>query len=301
MYQMISIGDITIDLYFQGDSITQDDGRFQLAVGGKYYSDFFHLSLGGSGANIAIHASNLGLDSAVVAKVGETTFKNVIVQHLIKRSVSTEFLYFDRDHISISSILLTKSGERTIIKHSDPKKHIEIPESAYEPIRKTPLIFIGNAPDISVDERHQLIKKLKTETNTIALNFGSKDCQKGLKSLQQLINDVDILVLNRYEYADLIDKKADKLDLTKNQLKELGSDKLLLLITDSKDGSYAYLGNEVFHQEAVKVSKIADATGAGDAFTSAFLYKYSQLKDIQESLVFASDYASQILTKVGAN
>ncbi|KXK11881.1 MAG: aminoimidazole riboside kinase [Microgenomates bacterium OLB23] len=122
MYQLIAIGDITIDQYFRGDSFTIDNDRFSLALGGKYYSDFFHLSLGGSGANIAIHGAQLGLDSAVVAKVGETTFKNVIVQNLIKKTVSTEFLYFDRDYMSISTILLAPSGERTIIKHSDPKK-----------------------------------------------------------------------------------------------------------------------------------------------------------------------------------
>ncbi|MBP9816271.1 carbohydrate kinase family protein [Candidatus Woesebacteria bacterium] len=301
MYQLIAIGDITIDQYFKGESLTQEGDRFSLVIGGKYYSDFFHLSLGGSGANVAIHGAYLGLDTAVVAKVGETTFKNVVVQNLIKKTVSTEFLSFDKDHISISTILLAANGERTIIKHSDPKKNIDINETAIEHIKQCPLIFVGNMPDITVDIRHALIKKIKTPENRVAINFGSKDCQKGLKALRQLINDVDTLFLNRYELGDLLEKDGKKLDLTKNQLKELGVEKTLLVVTDSKGGSYAYTEDEVFHQEAVSVPKILDATGAGDSFTAAFLYKYSQLKNIQESLAYASEYASQILTKIGAN
>lgn len=301
MYQLIAIGDITIDQYFQGESITQENGRFNLAIGGKYYSDFFHLSLGGSGANVAIHGAQLGLDTAVIAKVGESTFKNVIVQNLIKKTVSTEFLYFDRDHISISTILLAPNGERTIIKHSDPKKTIEINETAIEHVKQCPIIFIGNLPDISVAERHSLIKKLKTKENCIAINFGSKDAQKGLKGLQQLIKDVDILFLNRFELGDLLEKDGAKLDLTKNVLKELGVTDTMLVVTDSKAGANVYTDTDVFHQDAVPVQKIIDATGAGDAFTAAFLHKYTQLKNIQESLAYASEYASQILTKIGAN
>ncbi len=301
MYQLISIGDITIDQYFQGKSFTQENGRFSLAIGGKYYSDYFHLSLGGSGANIAIHGAHLGLDTAVVAKVGEATFKNVIVQNLIKKTVSTEFLYFDRDHISISTILLSSTGERTIIKHSDPKTSIEINETAIEHVKQCPLIFVGNMPDISVAARHTLIKKIKTTENCVAINFGSKDAQKGLSSLSTLINDVDMLFLNRFELGDLLGKDGEKLDLKKNQLKELNIEKTMVIVTDSNNGSYVYTQDAVHHQEAVPVNKIVDATGAGDAYTTAYLYKYSQLKNIQESMAFASEYASQILTKVGAN
>jgi len=301
MYQLIAIGDITIDEYFKGDSITQEKGRFSLAIGGKYYSDFFHLSLGGSGANVAIHGAQLGLDTAVVAKVGEATFKTVIVQNLIKKTVSTEFLYFDKDHISVSAILLSSTGERTIIKHSDPKKSLDIHETALQHIKQCPLIFIGNMPDISVSERHALVKNIKTKDNCVAINFGSKDSQKGLNELKPLIQDVDMLFLNRYELGDLLGTDGAKLDLKKNQLTALGVTDTMLIVTDSGNGSNVYTEKEIFHQDAVEVTKIVDATGAGDAFTTAFLYKYSLLKNVQESLVFAAEYASQILTKIGAN
>lgn len=301
MYQLISIGDITIDQYYQSDSLTQEKDRFSLVIGGKYYSDFFHLGLGGSGANVAIQGTSLGLDTAVVGKVGEGTFKNVIVQHLIKRTVSTEFLYFDKDYVSISTILLSKSGEKTVVKHSDSKKHIELSETAIEHIKQCPLIFMGNLPDISVAERASLIKKVKSPENIVAMNFGSKDSEKGVEGLSSLIELADIVILNRYEYGDLIGKDGANVDLEKNQHKALKSSPSLIVISDGAKGAYAYSSTDVYYKEAVSVKNIVDTTGAGDAFTAAFLYKYSQLKQVEESLGFANEHASKVLGKIGAN
>ena len=50
MYDLISIGSISIDMYFQGDSLTNDGTRFNLAIGGKYLVEHFHGGLGGGAA-----------------------------------------------------------------------------------------------------------------------------------------------------------------------------------------------------------------------------------------------------------
>lgn len=301
MYQLVAIGDITVDLFFQGKTLTQDKERFNLAIGGKYYTDAFHHGLGGSAANVSIHAAQLGMDSAVVAKVGESAFKNMIVQHLAKKTVSTEFLYFDREHLSISSILLTPSGERTIIKYSDPKEHIHLGDHAIDRIKRSSIIFMGNLPDISIAERLKLLKAVRSTENLVALNFGTRDCELGVSKLSGLIEAVDVLFLNRFELAHLLGTAADKIDLKKDQLKALKVDLKILVVTDGGNGSYAYTSEEMYHQPAEKVKQVIDATGAGDAFTAAFLVKYAEAKDIPKSLESGSKYSSKILSKIGAN
>ncbi len=301
MYQLVAIGDITVDVYFQGESLTHDKGRFNLAIGGKYYSDAFHHGLGGSAANVSIHASQLGLDSAVVAKVGENAFKNMIVQNLAKKTVSTEFLYFDRNHMSLSTILLSSSGERTIIKYSDPKEHIYVNDHAIERIMRSEIVFMGNLPDVSIAERKKLMNAVNTEDNLTAINFGNKDCEQGVKKLTGLISTVDLLIVNKYEFATLIGQKPDKIDLKKNHFKAVASDITAVIVTDSANGSYAYTKDDVFYHDAGKVTKIVDSTGAGDAFTAAFLSKYSDTKDIEMSLESATEYAMKVLSKIGAN
>ena len=301
MYQLVAIGDITVDLYYQSESLTREKDRFSLAIGGKYYSEYFHHGLGGSAANIAIHASNLGLDTAVVAKVGENAFKNMIVQTLAKKTVSTEFLYFDRNHISISSILLSPSGERTIIKHSDPKEHIYLGEHATDRVMRSDMVFMGNLPDVPIVERKKLLSAVKSSENLIGINFGTKDAENGLSKLKTLISKADMLFLNRHEYAALIGTQSSKVNLKANQHKKLGLNIDVLVITDGPDGSFAYTDKDVYSYDAPKVKNVIDATGAGDSFTAAFMVKYGETKNIDQSIESATEYAAKVLTKVGAN
>lgn len=301
MYQLVAIGDITVDMFFQGKSLTQDNEHFNLVIGGKYYADAFHHGLGGSAANVAIHGAQLGLDSAVVSKVGENAFKNIVVQTLARKTVSTEFLQFDRDHVSISSILLSPSGERTVIKYSDPKDHIDIGEHALERIRRSGIVFMGNLPYVSVSERTKFMKSVRSETNVLGINFGSNDCRNGVAKLQSLIEASDILFLNRYELGDLLGKKGETLKLEDNLLKDLNTSLNMLVVTDGKDGSYAYTADTVYSQPAVKVLKVVDTTGAGDAFTTAFMVRYADNKNIQDALAQASEYSAKIIGKIGAN
>lgn len=301
MYQLVAVGDITIDLFYKGETLTQQKDRFHLAIGGKYYTDEFHHSLGGSAANISIHAAELGMDAAAVAKVGENAFKNLIVQGLIKRTVSTEFLHFDRQHTSISTILLTPSGERTVIKYSDPKEHIYVNDHAIDRIKRSGIIFMGNLPDVSITERETFLKDVRSSENLLAINFGSRDCAQGLTKLKSLISSVDVLFLNKFEYCELTKTTPSKINLQKNLLKEMKTKNKVLVVTDGSQGSHAYTDEAEYHQDAAKVNGVIDCTGAGDAFTAAFLIKYSDNSDIQQSLEFASEYAGKILKKVGAS
>ncbi|OGK37987.1 hypothetical protein A3F32_01310 [Candidatus Roizmanbacteria bacterium RIFCSPHIGHO2_12_FULL_42_10] len=301
MYGLIAVGDITMDLYFRGDSLTQENGRFSLAIGGKYYSEIFYSGIGGSAANVSIHAAQLGFDTAPVATVGENSFKNIIVQSLVKKTVSTEFLHFEHEHMSIAAILLAHNGEKTSIKYTDPKEHIFVPEHALERIKKSRIIFMGNLSDVSIAERETFLRSVHSQDNLVALNFGAKDCEKGLSGLKKLIDNARILILNKYELCALIHKKPETVDLSKNHFSLVHTGLDVLVITDGKNGSYAYTANQVYEQPASPVEKVVDATGAGDAFTAAFLVRYAQDGQIEEALSAASQYAAKQLLDIGAN
>ena len=288
-------------MYFQGDSLTQEDGRFSLAIGGKYYSEMFHSGLGGSAANVSIHGSHLGLDSAAVATVGENSFKNIIVQTLIKKSVSTEFLHFEREYTSISSILLSPGGERTVIKYTDPNEHINLTSHAIDRIKSAGIVFMGNLPDVAIAERANFLKGVKSESNIVAINFGAKDCEKGVAALAPLLTHIDSVFLNKYEFAELIKKDAAKLDLATNHFKAVPGSQRMIVVTDGANGSYVYTKDEVTYKQASKLQRLVDATGAGDAYTAAFLAKYAETHSIDESLASASDYSAKQLSSIGAN
>src|SRR3990167_852380 len=120
MYDLITIGDITMDLYFKGNDLIAKNDNFILTCGAKYSADTFYDGLGGGAANVGVNASNLGLNTAVVAKIGENSFKQIMLQKLIKKRVSTEFIIYEKTYYNLSTILVHKTGERTVIHYVTP-------------------------------------------------------------------------------------------------------------------------------------------------------------------------------------
>ena len=301
MYDLVVMGDITVDLYYKGRDLTHDKERFHLAYGGKYYAEEFHQTLGGSGANIAINGSMLGLNSAVVSKVGETGLKNMIIQYLVKKNVSTEFLIFDRIYTSISTILLGEDGERTIIKYNDEKISYPLSPTALERVKKSSIIFMGNLHDIPMKERIDTLIKIDMPENLIALNLSAQDCERGVAKMESLLEHANILFLNRYEFAALVNIAPDKLNLEKNQFDALGVKMDILVVTDSSHGSFAYTSERTYVCPAAKLKIIVDATGAGDAFTSGFLAQYKRTQNIQSALEAGSENSARVLKKIGGH
>jgi sugar/nucleoside kinase (ribokinase family) len=301
MYDLISIGDITVDLFFKGQSLTQKDDRFYLAVGGKYICDFFYESVGGGGANVATGCANFGLNTAVLGKVGENSFKQIIIQKLIKKGVSTEFLLNDEEYLNISTILLTQAGDRSIIHYLTPQKPLQLTGIIKQHLLKTKMVYMGNLPDVSIVERKQLLKHFKENNIPICLNLGVTDCRRPLKEVFDLIQLANIFIINTHEFSDLIKKDYEKINWQTNLLKFINFTDQILILTDGERGSYLYYQNNVIHQEAIKPKKIVDSTGAGDAFTSGFLSSYFKEKNPIKALKTASEYASRILEKMGGN
>jgi sugar/nucleoside kinase (ribokinase family) len=228
MYDLVTFGDITMDLFFKGENLTFKEDRFQLALGGKYFVNQFHESLGGGGANVAVGAAHFGLTTAVCARVGESVFKQVIVQKLVKKNVSTEFLIHEKNHLNISSILLAEKGERTIINYQTHESDYTLNPLMLNHILESKMIFIGNLPDVSISDKLTIMKKCKENDIPIVLNLGVEDCRKDRKDLDLLLDLVDVCIVNKYEYADMIKKKADGLDLTKDCAKEINFQKKFL-------------------------------------------------------------------------
>jgi len=300
MLDLISIGNITIDLFFKGDSLTQKDKRFQLALGGKYVTQYFHESLGGGGANVAIGARRNGLKTAVIAKIGDNPFKNIIIQKLKKEKVSTELLQRKKEYTAISSILLGQKGDRSIINYETPRQHLFASNKIMNNLLDTKAVYLGNLPDVLLSERTQVLSYLRTNNILTIVNLGVKDCRREIKQLEPFLNKINILILNAHEFSELVKKKYEDIDFKKKINKYRFLKDKILIITDGKKGSYAF-DNKRYYQKALKVENIIDTTGAGDAYTSAFIAHYLQTKDIQASMEKGSRYASKILLRIGAN
>lgn len=302
MYDLISIGNISVDMYFQGESLTHDDTRFNLAIGGKYLTDYFHEGLGGGGANVAIGVKKLGFHTAVMAKIGNNQFKKLITQHLEDHVVCMKLCQHEEEYLKISSILLSPKGERTIVNYETPHEHLIQNDEALKALCNTRMVYMSNLPRVALAERIRILGHVSKNGVKTVLNIGIKDCRRPLEQISPLLKSADILIMNGHEFAELVKVSYDKIDLKKNITHYLPLvEKKLLIVTDGEKGSYGYLNGEVIYQEAHKVNKIIDTTGAGDGYTAGFIAEYLKTENVEKSMAAGAHYSIKIIQKIGAN
>ena len=300
MYDLICVGNIAIDLYYKGSALTNKDGRFQLAIGGKYHADFFHEDVGGGGCNVAVGVAKHGLKTAVFARVGNNNFKNAILNKLKEKNVSSEFCQFEENYNIISSILLTESGERTIISYDTPG-HVAKKFFLHEELKKAKNIYISSLSNVSLEDKIEIITYLKGDQILTFVNLSILDCRREPEMLYKVFDSLDVLIINTHEYAELIKTPYEKIDFKNLEITLPYLDQRILIVTDAERGSYGYYKKEKYFQEAIKPKKIVDTTGCGDAYTAGFIAEYLKSKDIKSSMLTGTKYAAEKLARIGAN
>jgi len=303
MYDLIPIGNISIDLYFQGETLTHKRNRFSLAIGGKYNADYFYESLGGGGANVAIGAARHGLKSAILGKIGNNQFKKMILAHLDEHGVSEKLCTFKDEYLKISSILLSPSGERTIINYETPHEHIFETEEELNQLKNAKYVYVSNLPRVPLEERNHMMTFLNKNRIPVVLNLGIKDCRRPFHQIIPMLNKTDILILNSHEFCEMTKHSYEAIDFKKDVRKYIGIDfKKTLIVTDGEKGSHAYWEKNVHHMAALPPKRVVDTTGAGDGYTAGFISGIIKHEgDIVKAMETGAKYALKIIEKVGAN
>lgn len=305
MVDLISIGTVTIDIYYKGETLTQNKDHFELAIGGKYFADSFYQGLGGGGANVAIGIENNGLQAALIAKIGNNSFKKLICESLDEAKVTyKDYCQFDDDYTNISSVLLTAKGEKTIINYRTPHQHIfESPED-FEKLKRGKAIYMANLARVPLAERVAVLKFAKDNGKTTFANLNVTDSRRPIEQIEQILKNVDVFIINTYEFADIVKTSYESIDFhskVTNKYQPFRPEQLVIL-TDGHKGSYAYFENKVYYQPAIKDIKVEDTTGAGDGFTAGFIAEYLKSdKNIESSMKKGAEYAVKVLKKLGSN
>ncbi len=300
MYDLISVGSISIDLYFKGGSFTKSKDRFNLAIGGKYYADFFHEDIGGGGVNVAVGVANLGLRPAVFGKIGDNAYKDVILKKMTDKKISTEFCQIEDNYYKISSILLTDKGERTIIHYETPT-HLIKEFFLHKDLKKAKHIYFSPLEHLDLQEKKKMITYLKGDQTLTFVNLSAVDCRRPIKDLTTFFDALDVLIINTHEFSELIKRPYEKINFKKLEIALPHLKDRLLILTDGERGSYGYFKGQILYQEAIKPKRIVDTTGCGDAYTAGFIAEYLKTKSVTLAMQKAAEYAAKKLSRIGAN
>ncbi|MGH7156660.1 MAG: carbohydrate kinase family protein [Candidatus Saccharimonadales bacterium] len=301
---ILGVGDVVTDAFiklFDDDERIEkrDDGTWlAIPFGTKIPFDFVEVIPGvGNASNAAVAFARLGLNSGLVANVGEDDWGREIITTLHKSGVDTRFVHINPDHKSNYHYVLWYKDERTIlIKHEEYDYHwprfriIDIPK----------WVYFSSISEHAIEYHDELAEWLAAHpTVKLAFQPGTFQIEAGSKRLKKIYERSDVLAVNREEATTISGGDHHDINDLFDKLHKLGPK--VVVISDGHAGAYASDGGQRFKMPIYPDPKPPyERTGAGDAFTSTFVAALAKGADVQSALLWAPINSMSVVQKVGA-
>ncbi len=294
-----ALGEILIDYTPQGKSET----GMQL----------FEQNAGGAPANVCVAISKLGKKAAFIGKVGDDLQGHFLIDTLNKQNIDTRNVIIDDYHFTtLAFVSLSESGERSFSFARRPGADTQLKkeEINLELLKETKIFHFGSLSLTDNPSREATFFAIDNAKAQGAIISYDPNYRKPLWQSEELaieymrmpINKVDIIKISDEE-CKLITGEADPYIAVEFLLDYVK----IAVVTLGKDGAIFGFNGVAKQVEGFKVDKVADTTGAGDAFWGGFLYSLSSyqfdsitFEEIEQCVIFGTATASLCIEKFGA-
>ncbi len=296
MYDIVTIGDSTVDMFLEIDQATLDcDIRTNQCQLCFTYADKIpiagaHQSIGGNAANVAVGAQKLGLHTTIITEIGDDLHGLLIHDALERAQVDTSYIRTNKGSETRYAVVLNYQSERTILSYHAPRTY-HIPRIP----RTRALYFTSLGKSFERIQRAVIAYKKKYPHTLLACNPGSYQFGKGLPYTRALLPHVDLLFVNKEEAQKLLNITADIPELIVH-LHTLGIQ--TVVVTNGDKGSYASDGTHLFTMPRFPISAIS-RTGAGDAYASGFLSAQLKGYSIETAMRWGTANAASVVRYFG--
>ncbi len=292
-----------IDILCVGEVLVDFIGH-QIGVSINNTPDY-HRYLGGSPANVAMNSARLGLNSLMISTVGDDGFGDYIFKRFSEVGVKTENIKKLKN--KNTSIIFVSRSESTpdFIPYREADYCINEDQIPTEILSKSN-IFHTTCFALSKKPAQSTILKKAEE----AFDLGCKlsiDINYS-KNLWESREEAFNVIKSYCSFNPLIKISEDDMlrlfeqELPHEQIFDFFHQEgveIVCLTMGSRGVKLSERGNKIIEFPAIKIEKVIDTTGAGDAFWSGFLFAYIKEKPLQECLKVALQLAALKLQNVG--
>lgn len=298
---ILAIGDIAAEPFIKiKEAETEydkqdDDWKLCLDYGGKipYESAEVCYAVGNS-SNVAIATSRLGLKSCLVSYIGNDSVGKADIEKLNTENVCTDYIKIIDGLESNYHFVLWYKRERTILV-----KHTDFPYSLSKSLIEPKWIYLSSLSSNS-SSYHKEISDYIKEHPAVFLAFqpGTFQIKSGVENLKDIYENTKVFFCNHEEAEKILG--IEEKDITKMLKMIYAFGPKVVVITNGINGAYSYDGNEILFVKAFySDEKTIESTGAGDAFSGAFITALSLGKEIKEALIWGAINASSVVQFVG--
>ncbi|HEX9503259.1 MAG TPA: carbohydrate kinase family protein [Patescibacteria group bacterium] len=295
-YDIVSIGDTTIDAFIELHeasvhcSVNHSDCQLCLSYADKVPYENLTLLPAGNSTNNAVGSVRLGMKNAFITGLGDDMQGQIIIDELKKEGIDTQFIHKNKGVKTNFHFVLSYRGERTIlIKHN--KFQYKLPSTL-----DTKWVYFSSMGAGTEKFHDQLIKQLQKQPEVkLSINPGTFQMRMA-KKMAGFYKRAEILFLNREEAALVTGQKTRDIKKLAHGMHRLGAK--TAVITDGRAGGYASDGKNIWFLDHFPGPRI-EATGAGDAFGTAFTAAIFYGKSIPEAMLWGTVNGGNVVLYVG--
>ena len=261
-YDVVTFGDLCVDLILTGDDVTPQFGQVEKLVGD------YVIEMGGSCSLFACQAAKLGLRVGILGRVGDDGFGHLVMSRLREAGVDTSRVVVDPTLKTGLGVALCHNGDRAILTYTGSISALSPSDVTDAYLASTRHLHYGSfflhtglsaqAPDI--------VRRARALGVSVSLDTNWDPDERWNSTLGEVLPLINILMLNEREIL-LISGREGRADAVR-MLQDRGVPIVALKL--GADGAQVYLEHDTYAC-TVTHAVDGDSVGAGDSFDAGFL------------------------------
>lgn len=285
-FDLLVVGDLNSDLFLQVQRFPGLDDEVDVQT---------YLRMpGGDAANVATAAAKLGMNSGILACIGEDEEGDFLLKSLHEQKVNTDLVQRTAAlRTGMVTAAVRVDGQRNLYTYRGANTQRFFTPRFEEALTHTDILHISDPLPGEAAKLAELLERVSPKM--FSLDPGAITAARGLVELAPLLKKAAICFVNEIELR-LLTGFTD-LDAAISHLVDYAP--VILVVKLGANGCLIASSRARIHVSAFSITPV-DATGAGDTFDAAFLYSVHKGMPLAEAGRFACAAGALATRSLGA-
>lgn len=272
---------------------------------GEVLWDIFptHKKIGGAPLNVALRMNSLGIETAMISRVGDDENGEDILSFLSSQEITTDLIQVTKEYkTGAVNVMINEKGNASYdILYPSAWDKIAETEIMDKVISEADVFVFGSLASRDEVSRETLISLLeKAKYKVFDANLRAP--YYTTEVLNNLMQKADFIKLNDEELREISRELGSPYNSFEQNIKFIAEKTYTkqVCVTKGEFGAVLYYNDKFYYNSGYFV-KVVDTVGAGDSFLASLLIRLLRGKSPQKALNYACAVGALVAGQEGAN